>query len=57
MGEAQEAMEEDRIGSEIAYLEARFGAEQSTAALKGLEERLARTTIRAPFQVFGMSAM
>ena len=41
--------EEDRIGSEIAYLEARFGAEQSTAALKGLEERLARTTIRAPF--------
>ena len=41
--------EEDRIGSEIAYLEARFGAEQSMAALKGLEERLARTTIRAPF--------
>ena len=40
--------EEDRIGSEIAYLEARFGAEQSMAALKGLEERLARTTIRAP---------
>ncbi|HIA74728.1 MAG TPA: efflux RND transporter periplasmic adaptor subunit [Gemmatimonadetes bacterium] len=41
--------EEDRIGSEINYLEARFGAEQSTAALKVLEERLARTTIRAPF--------
>jgi len=41
--------EEDRIGSEITYLEARFGAEQSRAALKALEERLARTTIRAPF--------
>ena len=41
--------EEDRIGSEITYLEARFGAEQSMAALRGLEERLARTTIRAPF--------
>ena len=41
--------EEDRIGSEITYLEARFGAEQSMAALKGLEERVARTTIRAPF--------
>jgi len=41
--------EEDQVGSEIAYLEARFGAEQSAAALKSLEERLANTTIRAPF--------
>lgn len=41
--------EEDRVGSEIAYLEARFGAEQAAAALKALEERLANTTIRAPF--------
>ncbi len=41
--------EEDRVGSEIAYLEAKFGAEQTAANLKGLEERLARTTIRAPF--------
>ena len=31
--------EEDRIGSEITYLEARFGAEQSRAALKALDER------------------
>ena len=42
--------EEDRVGSEIAYLEARFGAEQSAASLEGLEQRLARTVIRAPFQ-------
>ncbi|MSR21641.1 MAG: efflux RND transporter periplasmic adaptor subunit [Gemmatimonadetes bacterium] len=41
--------EVDSIGSEIAYLEARFGAEQSAASLMGLEERLARTVIRAPF--------
>lgn len=41
--------EEDRVGSEIAYLEARFAAEQSAATLVGLEERLARTVIRAPF--------
>ena len=41
--------EVDSIGSEIAYLEARFGAEQTAASLAGLEERLARTVIRAPF--------
>ncbi|MDT8339887.1 MAG: efflux RND transporter periplasmic adaptor subunit [Longimicrobiales bacterium] len=41
--------EEDRVGSELAYLEARFAAEQSAATLRGLEERLARTVIRAPF--------
>lgn len=41
--------EEDQVGSEIAYLEARYAAEQTTATLTGLEERLARTTIRAPF--------
>lgn len=41
--------EEDRVGSEIAYLESRFGAEQASANLRSLEERLARTTIRAPF--------
>jgi RND family efflux transporter MFP subunit len=41
--------EEDRVGSEIAYLEARFAAEQSAASLAGLEARLARTLIRAPF--------
>ena len=41
--------EEERVGSELAYLEARFGAEQSAAVLAGLEERLERTIVRAPF--------
>jgi membrane fusion protein, multidrug efflux system len=41
--------EEDRVGSELAYLEARYGSEQAAAALDALEQRLARTTIRAPF--------
>lgn len=41
--------EEDRVGSELAYLEARYAAEQATAALESLEERQARMTIRAPF--------
>ena len=41
--------EDDRVGSELAYLEARFQAEQSAASLDVLEERLARTVIRAPF--------
>jgi len=41
--------EDDRVGSEIAYLEARFAAEQTAASLTGLEERLARTVVRAPF--------
>jgi RND family efflux transporter MFP subunit len=40
--------EEDQVGSEIAYLEARFAAEQTAASLRVLEERLARTTVRAP---------
>ncbi len=41
--------EEDRVGSEIAYLEARYAAEQSAANLEALEARLARTVVRAPF--------
>jgi membrane fusion protein (multidrug efflux system) len=41
--------EDDRVGSEIAYLEARFQADQTAASLTALEERLARTVIRAPF--------
>jgi RND family efflux transporter MFP subunit len=41
--------EDDRVGSEIAYLEARFAAEQTAASLTGLEERLGRTVVRAPF--------
>ena len=41
--------EEEQVGSEIAYLEARYGAEQSAASLVALEERLANTVVRAPF--------
>jgi len=41
--------EQERVGSEIVYLQARAAAEQSAANLKVLQERLSRTTIRAPF--------
>jgi membrane fusion protein, multidrug efflux system len=41
--------EDEQVGSEIAYLEAKFAAEQAAAALEGLQRRLARTVIRAPF--------
>lgn len=41
--------EEDQVGSELAYLEAKFAAEQASATLAGLEERLERTVVRAPF--------
>lgn len=41
--------EDDGVGNELAYLEARYGAEQAEAAARALEERLARTVIRAPF--------
>jgi RND family efflux transporter MFP subunit len=41
--------EEDQVGSEIAYLEAKFAAQQTAASLSGLEQRLARTVVRAPF--------
>ena len=40
--------EEDKVGSELAYLESKYSAEQATASLRSLEERLARTTIKAP---------
>lgn len=40
--------EDDQVGSELAYLEARFAAEQSAARLQALEQRLARTEIRSP---------
>lgn len=40
--------EEDHVGTELAYLEARYSAEQAAANLKLLEQRLARTVIRAP---------
>ena len=41
--------EEDSVGSEIAYLDAKFGAEQASAFHRSLAARLARTTVRAPF--------
>ena len=40
--------EEDGIGSELSYLEAKYAAEQARGSLDALEERLARTTVRAP---------
>ena len=40
--------EEDRVGSELVYLEAKYGAQQAAANLSLLEERLSRTVIRAP---------
>lgn len=40
--------EEDGVGSELAYLEARSNAQQTAARLAMLETRLARTVVRAP---------
>lgn len=40
--------EEDGVGSELVYLEAKYGAEQAEANLRLLEERLERTVITAP---------
>jgi len=45
----QRLWEQDRVGSELAYLEARSAAEQTAAAVLTLQERVDRTTIRAPF--------
>ncbi|HSM35840.1 MAG TPA: efflux RND transporter periplasmic adaptor subunit [Longimicrobiales bacterium] len=44
--------ENEKIGSEIAYLEARSNAAQAAANLATLEQRLARTVVRAPFAGF-----
>jgi RND family efflux transporter MFP subunit len=41
--------EEDGVGAELTYLEARLTSEQANAQLAVLEERLARTVVRAPF--------
>lgn len=40
--------EEDHVGSELAYLEARYAAEQAAASLAALQERLERTVVRSP---------
>lgn len=45
----QRLWEDDQVGSELAYLEAKFAAEQTAANLDALEARLARTVVRAPF--------
>jgi len=42
--------EEDGIGTELAYLEARFASEQAVANLALLQERLDRTTVTAPVE-------
>ena len=40
--------EEERVGSEIAYLQARANAQTAEAGARVLRERLARTIVRAP---------
>ncbi|MQA91081.1 MAG: efflux RND transporter periplasmic adaptor subunit [Gemmatimonas sp.] len=40
--------EEDRVGSEINYLQARYQAETAAAGARALQERLDRTVVRAP---------
>ena len=47
-GRRKKLYEEDQVGSELAYLEARYAAEQSSARMRTLETRLGRTVIRAP---------
>jgi membrane fusion protein, multidrug efflux system len=44
----QRLWERDSIGTEIAYLRARYGAETAAASARALEARLERTTVRAP---------
>ncbi len=40
--------EEEKIGTEMAYLQAKYAAERAAASLRLLSERLDRTTVRAP---------
>ncbi|MEX0891026.1 MAG: efflux RND transporter periplasmic adaptor subunit [Gemmatimonadota bacterium] len=44
----QRLWEQDRIGTELSYLQAKYAAERTAAAARGLQERLDRMTIRAP---------
>ncbi|HUE96306.1 MAG TPA: efflux RND transporter periplasmic adaptor subunit [Longimicrobiaceae bacterium] len=44
----QRLWEQDRVGSEIAYLQARYRAETTAAGARALRERLERTVIRSP---------
>lgn len=47
-GRRKRLYEEDQVGSELAYLEAKYTSEQMAARLAMLETRLGRTVIRAP---------
>lgn len=40
--------EEDQVGSELVYLQAKYASAQASANLRLLEERLERTVVRAP---------
>ena len=40
--------EEDNVGTEMAYLQAKYGAQTSQAAARVAQERLGRTVVRAP---------
>ena len=40
--------EEDKVGSELSYLEAKYNAEQAQAALATLQHRLERAVVSAP---------
>jgi membrane fusion protein, multidrug efflux system len=40
--------EEDRIGTEMAYLQAKYNAETAEAGARVMQERLAKTVVRAP---------
>ena len=46
----QRLFEEDSVGSELAYLEAKYQAQQADAALAALRRRLERTVVVAPIQ-------
>jgi len=46
----QRLFEEDNVGSELAYLEAKYQAQQAAAALATLQRRLERTVVLAPIK-------
>ena len=46
----QRLFEEDSVGSKLAYLEAKYQAQQAEAALAALQRRLERTVVLAPIQ-------
>lgn len=41
--------EEEKIGSEIDYLNAKYAYEQAEASLSGINEQLAKTLVKSPF--------